>query len=73
MEQFMLIVGFMFGVTILYLLIAGLIGVLVYAVIEDVDNSVKLGLIFSGIVTMVLLITTSEYWLLLFKSTGEMG
>lgn len=46
MEQFMLIVGFMFGVTLLYLLIAGLIGVLVYAVIKDTDNSVKLGLVF---------------------------
>lgn len=73
MEQFMLIVGFMFGVTLLYLLIAGLIGALVYVVIRDTDNSVKLGLVFSGIITMVLLITTSEYWLLLFKPTGQMG
>lgn len=62
MEQFMLITGFMFAISLVYLFGVVVIGFLVYWIIRDKDSAVYLGMVISVVLTITLVIMTKDMW-----------
>lgn len=62
MEQLMLIIGFMFAVSLVYLFGVGVIEFLVYQIIRDKDSATYLGMTISVVLTITLVIVTKDLW-----------
>lgn len=62
MEQFMLITGFMFAISLVYLFSVVVVGFLTYFIIKDKDSAVYLGVVISVVLTITLVIMTKDLW-----------
>lgn len=62
MEQFMLIIGFMFGVSLVYILGVAVIEFLVYPIIRNKDGTAYLSMAISVVLTITLVIMTKDLW-----------
>lgn len=58
----MLITGFMFAVSLVYLFGVAVIEFLVYQVIRDKNSAVYLGMVISVVLTITLVIMTRDLW-----------